>query len=197
MLSISQSRFRTSLQAIFLGMNALGIVLGVAYNRKTPDLYSDEKHGLLGWLSTFVALVWFACGLLLTYLGEKRKMQPKEPICTPDSHGLQLPLLSYEPERTSYEYRNLDDDTEEVETVSYIEKEQNRLPLVIRRLSSSKFLLGLLATIATINDRVILLFGFPCIATGVAVYGGMFVRIPNPASLSTLPLEYSLHLARA
>ncbi|CAJ2508820.1 Uu.00g138460.m01.CDS01 [Anthostomella pinea] len=54
MLSIARSRYTLALQFVFLLTNAIGILVGLSYNAKTPDLYPNNAHHKLGWLVTWV-----------------------------------------------------------------------------------------------------------------------------------------------
>ncbi|KAI1080285.1 hypothetical protein F5B20DRAFT_107016 [Whalleya microplaca] len=54
MFSLARSRYTLATQFIFLLTNALGLLLGLVYNAKTPDLYPNNAHHKLGWIVTWV-----------------------------------------------------------------------------------------------------------------------------------------------
>jgi hypothetical protein len=58
MFSIARSRFTLPLQLAFLATNALALVLGVVYDRKTPEMYAGNAHGKIGWAITWIASAW-------------------------------------------------------------------------------------------------------------------------------------------
>ncbi|OAG12013.1 uncharacterized protein CC84DRAFT_1134252 [Paraphaeosphaeria sporulosa] len=174
MLSIAQSWLRTPLQATFFSLNLFGVLLGVTYNRQTPNLYENEKHGLLGWVSTFLAAVWLACGLVLSYLRLKRRIQAEDPIYSPSSDVSQSPLLSDELAGSSFEYRDIGPSDEDMDAANSICKARDLSPRTKYSLRSSQSIKSLLVVTVAINDWLILLLGFSCVTTGAAVYGGMF-----------------------
>ena len=65
--SIARSRFAVAIQALFLLLNSIGVLLGTAYNTKTPDLYPNNAHQKVGWISTWVMIAQTSMGLLLKY----------------------------------------------------------------------------------------------------------------------------------
>ncbi|QDS71329.1 hypothetical protein FKW77_002092 [Venturia effusa] len=67
MFSIAKSRFTLPSQAIFFILNALGLFLGTVYNARTPDLYENNAHHKMGWIITWLALVWVIMGIVNTY----------------------------------------------------------------------------------------------------------------------------------
>ncbi|KAH0544008.1 hypothetical protein FGG08_001776 [Glutinoglossum americanum] len=67
MLSIAKSNIRTPVQALFLAINVLGVVLGAIYNAKTPDLYPQNSHHKLGWVLTWLVGIYILMGLLSNY----------------------------------------------------------------------------------------------------------------------------------
>ena len=57
MLSITRSYLANLAQLSFLGLNAIGLVLGTIYSNKTPDLYANNSHSKIGWISACVAVI--------------------------------------------------------------------------------------------------------------------------------------------
>ncbi|KAK7744332.1 hypothetical protein SLS62_010235 [Diatrype stigma] len=64
MFSIARSRYTLPTQFVFLATNAIGVVVGVVYNAKTPDLYPNNAHHKLGWLVTWVVCAQVLVGLV-------------------------------------------------------------------------------------------------------------------------------------
>ncbi|MCJ1308616.1 hypothetical protein MMC25_002269 [Agyrium rufum] len=57
MLSIARSRYSFISQVIFLVANALGLIVAIIYDSRTPDLYEDNSHHKFGWAVTWIAIV--------------------------------------------------------------------------------------------------------------------------------------------
>jgi hypothetical protein len=64
MLDLADSNLAYPAQIWFLGLHAIGTILGLAYNSKTPDLYPGSSHPKLGWVLTATATLQFSCGVL-------------------------------------------------------------------------------------------------------------------------------------
>lgn len=56
MLSVTRSRLTSVVQLAFLGLNLIGLLLGTIYTGKSPDLYPNNSHHQIGWLSIWVVL---------------------------------------------------------------------------------------------------------------------------------------------
>ena len=69
MLSIARSRLTLPSQLAFLGTNALALLLGVIYNHKTPDLYTNDSHSKTGWIITWIASAWVFLWVVQMYTG--------------------------------------------------------------------------------------------------------------------------------
>lgn len=67
MLSIAQSRYRFTVQFLFLVLNAVGILLVTIYNASTPDLYPNNTHHKIGWVLTCVITAQVVMGVIGTY----------------------------------------------------------------------------------------------------------------------------------
>ncbi|KAF2760871.1 hypothetical protein EJ05DRAFT_244565 [Pseudovirgaria hyperparasitica] len=67
MLSIAKSRLTLPAQTLFLASNALGLVLGAVYARRTPELYAHNSHGRLGWVLSWIVSAWVVLGLVRRY----------------------------------------------------------------------------------------------------------------------------------
>ncbi|KAL9031230.1 MAG: hypothetical protein Q9196_000730 [Gyalolechia fulgens] len=64
MISVARSRLAPAIQLGFLSLNSLGLLFGLIYNHKTPDLYEGNLHHKLGWAVTFIVFSQFVIGLL-------------------------------------------------------------------------------------------------------------------------------------
>lgn len=69
MLSLSRSQLTLMTRLSFLGLNAVGILLGRIYNSKTPDLYANNAHSRIGWVVTCIVLVQCIIGAIRPYAG--------------------------------------------------------------------------------------------------------------------------------
>ena len=67
MFSIARSRLALVSQFLFLAVNAAALLLGLIYNRKTPDLYENSIHGKIGWAMTWVASAWVMMAVVDAY----------------------------------------------------------------------------------------------------------------------------------
>jgi len=54
MFSLARSRHALPSQLVFVTTHTIGLVLGILYNSNTPDLYPNNAHHKLGWITTFV-----------------------------------------------------------------------------------------------------------------------------------------------
>jgi hypothetical protein len=72
-LDIAGSNLSYPAQILFLGLHAVGVIIGLAYNSKTPDLYPNSAHGKLdGALTAFVLMV-FASRMLRSSVRPRTK----------------------------------------------------------------------------------------------------------------------------
>lgn len=205
MLSVARSRFHLPAQFVFLIANAVAVLLGVVYNHKTPDLYENEKHGRIGWVSTGIALAWVIVSLVTAYAGSRRKrdrlgqgiiaaviaiFQRLNDALSSDKHLWfgqsrrdternsllfdQSPSVSTisEHEELNHEQHSghIEDDVESFEKHSFL---SNKIHLF----SGFKCTPWVVRAVKTVLDRMMLLFGFLCITTGVVIYGGVFVSL--------------------
>ena len=77
MLSLARSGLALSTQLAFLCVNALGLLLGIVYNDKTPDLYENNIHHKLGWALTWIVLAQTAMGFI-KFCADARKADQGE-----------------------------------------------------------------------------------------------------------------------
>ena len=55
MLSLARSRYTHIARLVFMATNIIGLIFGVLYKNKTPDLYSESAHSAVGWVATGIA----------------------------------------------------------------------------------------------------------------------------------------------
>lgn len=197
MLSVARSRFRLPAQLIFLMTNFLGAILGILFNHKTPNLYEKQKHRPIGWVGTWVALAWVVGSLIKTYTCYKRDPLSVRFTGTPelttfesfDDNTSALLLGQSRSSSSTSEDRSLDDEQQHDDPDIVNDSEKRRalcsghiifLSFVSRnigRILSYKRTMQIVYVTNIALDRTMLLLGFLCIATGVVVYGGIFVSV--------------------
>ena len=67
MFSLARYRYALLAQVFFLVVHGLGLLLGVIYSGKTPDLYENNAHNKLGWIVTWVVLAQTVNGFIKLY----------------------------------------------------------------------------------------------------------------------------------
>ena len=82
MLSIARSRYTLPSQFVFLTTNAFALVLGVVYDHKTPDLYTNNSHSKTGWAITWIVSAWLSMALVQLYI-RRSQVQPDDGITQP------------------------------------------------------------------------------------------------------------------
>jgi hypothetical protein len=83
MLSIARSWYTLPSQLIFLATNALALVLGVAYNHGTPELYANNAHSKTGWIITWIASAWVFMAVIKIYAGRSASFSNNDEIADP------------------------------------------------------------------------------------------------------------------
>ena len=203
MLSIARSKSALSLQALFLLVNAVGLVVGTVYNSETPDLYPDNAHHKFGWAVTWIASAQVVLALIRAYAKTGHDTENPGPhvkkfedireiesyrYSRDSGHGTESSSSSSRSNSIS-DIRNKDssdipesqlydqDDTQR-------ENEQHGLlhnNMVDRYLSRKipwtirSGALNYIGCLVNLVDRTILILGFVAIATGLVTYGGLFV----------------------
>lgn len=85
MLSIARSRFSLITQFAFLVVNASGLLIGVIYDHKTPELYENNSHSKIGWAITWIASAWVFMGLVQAYTDRTKSHSMEDHTAQPVS----------------------------------------------------------------------------------------------------------------
>lgn len=190
MLSIANSRARLPIQLIFTTTNILGALLGAAYSRSTPDLYENQKHSPAAWASIVFSLLWLAITVV-------PRASVDEQSYSKSFHSDQrsYEALLQNSHQSSFELEREDQDDERRSSVSddadvtdeklnnggrFLHFPKGAFLSRVLAWTPSKSLLPALRMLRAIFDRVILIFGFVCMVTGIVIYSGSFVGCPNP-----------------
>ncbi|KAF9635934.1 putative integral membrane protein [Lasiodiplodia theobromae] len=67
MLSVARSRLTVLAQFLFLALQALTLLVGIAYDAKTPDLYENSAYSKLRWPVFIITGIWVFLGLINLY----------------------------------------------------------------------------------------------------------------------------------
>ena len=57
MLSLARSRYTHFARLALIATNVIGVLFGISYKSKTPDLYPGSAHSAVGWIATGIAAV--------------------------------------------------------------------------------------------------------------------------------------------
>ncbi|KUL85552.1 hypothetical protein ZTR_08028 [Talaromyces verruculosus] len=201
MLSIAHSRYTIPVQFVFLIINAIALLFGIVYNTSTPDLYENNTHHKVGWITTWVMCAQVVISLVYAYSGRGRSTSRPDyarvHVSTrnmTDHHRLYSPISEYRwsgdsgqgtvcPMAAEEEHFPKPDNEEEEEDIKM------STPLVrglFRNRALDKFFasrmpslvsnraLRVVRIVYNVIDRVILPFGFITLATGIVTYSGIF-----------------------
>lgn len=83
MLGIAASRLAILAQFAFLIVNALALLLGVAYHANTPELYENNTHSKMGWIFTWIASAWVFMALVQRYAARTKAQSVEETTSQP------------------------------------------------------------------------------------------------------------------
>jgi len=85
MFSVARSRFALPTQFVFLVVNAFGMLFGIIYGRKTPDLYANNAHSKTGWIITWIASAWVFMALVQAYTSRTKAHSMENSVAQPVS----------------------------------------------------------------------------------------------------------------
>ncbi|EXJ68068.1 uncharacterized protein A1O5_08683 [Cladophialophora psammophila CBS 110553] len=198
MFSIARSRLGFFTQSIFIPLNSLGVLLGIIYNDKTPDLYQNNAHHTIGWIATWVTTVHAALSLVFFYAGQHhsmsliaagraaffpltrdRRQASRAPRPCSGRHGSAIALQRLSEDSQKSDFEDIDDDDE---SPVRLPCRPNRLGISFlnrflgTRLSDGVLprLMGTLKALYDIVDRTVLVLGFLALVTGGVTYTGIF-----------------------
>ena len=205
MLSITRSGLASLAQLSFLGLNVIGLVLGTIYSNKTPDLYANNAHRKLGWISVCIAVAQITM-VLISSLGdrgeEKRTARSNSILNMAQNHTARFrdsPRYSQEigqrEDHVSSRNNSISGTTDCEEDLSHRMQDRQDTEWdvdIIEKRSllgnaagnralfriPPKLLQKVMKAIViarNLIDYTILLLGFLAITSGVVVYGGVFV----------------------
>ena len=202
MLSIVRSRLAVPMQMLFLGFNGTGLLLGVIYNTKTPDLYERNLHHKFGW-----AVTWIIVVQLFLSLARRSAQGHSKARSAPLAH---YEKLSHYEDEGSYRYsqdigqgtepsspRSSSQSTLHEESLGHAdEDDQDALnPKIEQRyrkgngfyVHRARFRSYMMSWITTRHvmriiesthfaiERTVLVLGFVAFTSGLVTYGGVFV----------------------
>jgi hypothetical protein len=200
MMNIARSNLRFPSQILFIGLHAIGVIFGLAYNSKTPDLYPNNSHQKLGWPLTGIIAVQFILGAtkdfknirtnfciqqstssFAKYEGHQDSAIAAMESTTPANSWVNQPLLS-DGRNDSISEANadtlFDDDllpSHPQHTIRY--KQPVSWSKQWANISACHKIIQICETIYDIVDMFLLLLGFVSICTGIVTAAGIFVRI--------------------
>jgi hypothetical protein len=209
-LDVARSSYAYPAQILFLILNAIGTVFGLAYKSKTPDLYPGSIHGTISWLMTAVAVAQLLPRLLRSYLDHKT------PGFDPALLQREAQSLMYAPVPEQY----VDDDAWEGETAgshrstspptSEAGRNTSRLPHIYRivrealrfeptkhftetsswmsgenRITWKMTLARSMEQLSTTFSMMLVLLTFVDICSGLVTMSGIFVSHPARISIRT------------
>ncbi|XP_044717593.1 uncharacterized protein HRG_09101 [Hirsutella rhossiliensis] len=186
MLSLAKSRYTLVSRLCFLAVNALGLVLGIVYDARTPDLYPNSAHGKIGWVVT-----WAVSAQALVNLVSRASSA----VANRPSRSLSetLAFIPASPDPVDTRHRLSDNSGQGTEPHTDLDKEYSRdddddepatgpLSFSGSATSLSARAAKLISTRAwryldlcyQVIDRLILPLGFVALTTGVATFGRLF-----------------------
>ena len=198
MLSIARSRYTSVAHFVVLVLNAFGLLVGTIYNANTPDLYENNAHHKVGWISTWIVTAQALVGLVLqhtraaaptkSFLGVQYNRfkesdfanryrwsqdsgQGTEPG-SPETH----PTSPAEPEREAQResYESEPEDHEEKLGLLSNSAMDRYFMRKFKSITTSRFV-SFASVPYNVMDRLILFLSFIALATGLVTYGGHFV----------------------
>lgn len=67
MFSVAKSRYTFPWQALFVLLNAVGVILSFIYDANVPNLYKHNVHYRMGWLFTWFSVAWVLMAVVNMY----------------------------------------------------------------------------------------------------------------------------------
>jgi hypothetical protein len=197
-LSLADSNLAYPARIAFLGLHGTGVVLGLAYSSKTPDLYPGGSHSKFGWILTGVALLDVTCGLLAgclrsraAGLGSIKGDDHEDTPFIPFSDSRARVQQDGEANSSVTSFRDFDDRRDssgtDSDTLYDVPNWQNRTTSARRYSRRVKWfkswslgldstrVLQMLEMISAATHVVLVVLAFLCICTGIVTMAGIFV----------------------
>jgi hypothetical protein len=186
-------------------LHAVGIIPGVIYTSRTPELYPGSSHNNIGWLLTALVTAHFLAGVSKSFTkhGEPDTDHELTPFISPENpeggnpgsdyhhQGSSPRNASPSPQRSNCSSEGTDSETLLDVHLHYNSRREHRFnePMSWKRcwlnISEPHFFIQSLDTGYDVVFRVLLILGFVCICTGIVTMAGIFVR---PWNLMSWPL---------
>lgn len=194
MFSIASSNLRYPSHVVFLGLHGIGIILGLAYKFKTPDLYLGSSHNKFGWFSTVLIFAHFMVGVLRSFTKHRQPDTDHEltPFISsqnlegdPNSTHTNQRSISSCPSRSECPTEETDSETLFDVHLHYNPRLEHRFDEPISwnrrwlKISEPYFFIQLLDIGYEFVLRFFLILGFVAICTGIVTMAGIFVRTWN------------------
>jgi len=199
MFHIAGSKLRYPLHVAFLALHVIGIIPGIIYTSRTPDLYTGNSHNNLGWLLTALVSAHFLAGLTKSFTkhGEPDTDHELTPFISPEipegeSPDPDCPHQGSSPRNKSPNSLRSNCSSEETDTetlldvrLQYNSRREHRYdePISWKRrwlnISEPHLIIQVIDTAYDIALRLFLILGFVEICTGIVTMAGIFVRAWN------------------
>ena len=107
-LSLAHYRFTSIARISFLGVNGVGILLARIYNSKSPELYENNSHHVMGWAVSWIVFMQCIIGIFRAFAVTKKdhgfKTEEQAALIPVSAHTLEEHQAKYLP-HTSGQYR--------------------------------------------------------------------------------------------
>ncbi|KAL3477190.1 hypothetical protein BJX99DRAFT_257666 [Aspergillus californicus] len=201
MLSLARSRYTCFVRLAFTAANTIGILFGVAYKSRTPDLYPGSAHSAVGWIATGITAAQVSHLLVgpitkLFRFARRNETKTGRYILSPMRESFQslrshpLGLSRHGSIDVEATHVLIDSDTSHSRSSGFTSGgdtylgESDSIPVLQRdpspvfsKMLSAPFLSRtrrLISLIHNVMDSTILLMGFVALCTGVVTFWGLF-----------------------
>jgi hypothetical protein len=199
MMNIARSNLRFLSQVLFIELHSIGIIFGLAYSYKTPDLYPNKSHEKLGWALTGIIAVQFMLGIAKRFKNIRGKLCVQQALPSlGGNEGDQISAMetmestpltnSWVNQPRLSDGRNDTISEADADTLFDDDFLPNHPQQTIRynqpvswgkqwaNISASHKIIQICETIYDIVDKFLLLLGFVSMCTGIVTAVGIFVR---------------------
>ncbi|KAF3907085.1 hypothetical protein ABW21_db0201717 [Orbilia brochopaga] len=200
MFAVAKSKLHIPVQFVFLAVNGFAIFLSVIYNAQTPDLYPANAHRRMGWVAVAVLIAQTVVGVIFSVAKSRDGPATKEE----DSSLMAAATMRYQRMGTVQRQASwnsdsahggsdhsptsrspsmeeegpyMNHDLDEVEEKP-LEEEEGRFEKLankyVPRFTVAPIWIRVANITYQISQRVLLIWAFMLIATGVSTYTGVF-----------------------